>query len=199
MNETTDSLHPVEHHPLHPFIPQGAKLLMLGSFPPPRHRWSMDFFYPNFTNDMWRIMGLIFENDKDFFVDIPHKRFDQQKITDFAEHKGIALYDTATAVRRLRDNASDDFLEIVTPTDVKDMLAAMPQCTAVVTTGKKATDTLCGLFALQPPTIGGSVSFFHAGRQLTFFRMPSSSRAYPLALPKKAETYRKMFEQLSLL
>ncbi|GAY30505.1 DNA glycosylase [Prevotella sp. MGM2] len=159
----------------------------------------MDFFYPNFTNDMWRIMGLIFENDKDFFVDIPHKRFDQQKITDFAEHKGIALYDTATAVRRLRDNASDDFLEIVTPTDVKDMLAAMPQCTAVVTTGKKATDTLCGLFALQPPTIGGSVSFFHAGRQLTFFRMPSSSRAYPLALPKKAETYRKMFEQLSLL
>lgn len=30
-----------ELHPLEPFLPVGARLLMLGSFPPQRVRWSM--------------------------------------------------------------------------------------------------------------------------------------------------------------
>lgn len=37
-----------EIHPLEPFFPQGARLLMMGSFPPKRERWKMDFYYPNF-------------------------------------------------------------------------------------------------------------------------------------------------------
>lgn len=36
-----------ELHPLEPFLPANARVLMLGSFPPKRIRWSMDFFYPN--------------------------------------------------------------------------------------------------------------------------------------------------------
>ena len=40
---------------------------MLGSFPPPKERWCMDFFYPNPQNDMWRIMGQIFFGDKTHF------------------------------------------------------------------------------------------------------------------------------------
>ena len=46
-----------ERHPLEPFLPKNAKILMLGSFPPPKARWSMEFFYPNWINDMWRIFG----------------------------------------------------------------------------------------------------------------------------------------------
>lgn len=38
---------PVEEHPLEPFLPSNARLLMLGSFPPQKKRWSIDFFYPN--------------------------------------------------------------------------------------------------------------------------------------------------------
>ena len=59
---------PVEKHPLEPFLPEKARILMLGSFPPSRKRWSMDFFYPNWINDMWKIWGLIFHDDKDYFV-----------------------------------------------------------------------------------------------------------------------------------
>ena len=50
-----DVLPPIESHPLSPFLPEGARMLMLGSFPPKQERWSMDFFYPNWINDMWRI------------------------------------------------------------------------------------------------------------------------------------------------
>ena len=39
-----------EKHPWEPFAPQEAKILFLGSFPPPRARWSMEFYYPNITN-----------------------------------------------------------------------------------------------------------------------------------------------------
>ena len=60
----------IETHPLKPFLPQNAKLLMLGSFPPPKTRWKMDFYYPNFQNDMWKIFGLCFFQDKNYFLNI---------------------------------------------------------------------------------------------------------------------------------
>ena len=86
---------------------------MLGSFPPQRKRWSMDFFYPNFQNDMWRIFGVVFRNDRDYFVDAPHRTFRLPLIVDLLQTVGVALYDTATEVRRLQDNASDKYLSLI--------------------------------------------------------------------------------------
>lgn len=187
-----------EQHPLPPFLPPHARVLMLGSFPPPRKRWSMEFFYPNMQNDMWRIFGLHFFEDKDYFVDLPTKRFRKELIIEFLTQKGIALYDTATTVCRLQDNASDKFLEVVEPTDIPLLLRHIPQCQAIVTTGQKATDILCEQFSLttQPP-VGGHITFeTESGRTLRLYRMPSSSRAYPLALEKKTAVYGKMFEEV---
>lgn len=168
---------------------------MLGSFPPPRKRWSIDFFYPNMQNDMWRIYGLIFFGNKDHFVDIPNKRFNKPLLESFLREKGVAIYDTATVVNRLRDNASDKFLEVVEPTDIASLLRKIPLCHAVVTTGQKATDTLRQLFNVVEPKVGHSVSFTFEGRPMRLYRMPSSSRAYPLRLEDKAACYRKMLEE----
>ena len=71
-----------ELHPLEPFLPVGARLLMLGSFPPQRVRWSMDFFYPNLQNDMWRILGLLFYNNKEYFLETK-KAFSEEKARAF--------------------------------------------------------------------------------------------------------------------
>ena len=97
----------------------------------------MDFYYPNFINDMWRIMGYIFHGDRNWFVDERAKCFKKEMIVEFLLDKGIALYDTASAIRRLQDNASDKFLEVVTPTDLPRLLGQIPRCTAIVTTGQK--------------------------------------------------------------
>ena len=112
------SQRPVERHPLKPFLPEGCRLLMLGSFPPERRRWSMEFFYPNFNNDMWRIMGLIFYGDRERFVVAGERRFDRTAVEAFCTERGIGLYDTACEVRRLAGNASDKLLEVLTPTDI---------------------------------------------------------------------------------
>lgn len=86
----------------------------------------MRFYYPNFINDMWRILGLAFFGNKDRFVDVKAKKFRLDDIIQFCSAKGIALYDTATAIRRLKDNASDKFLEVVEPTDVPRCFGIFP-------------------------------------------------------------------------
>jgi G:T/U-mismatch repair DNA glycosylase len=90
----------IERHPLTPFLPKNARLLMLGS------------------------------------------AFCKEQIVDFLTEKGIALFDTATVVRRLKDNAADQFLEIVEATDIRTLLQQLPNCKSIAVTGQKAMDTL---------------------------------------------------------
>ena len=188
----------VERHPLKPFLPEGTRLLMLGSFPPARNRWSMDFFYPNFTNDMWRIFGLCFFGEKMHFVDEEHKTFRKAEIEQLLRARGIGIYDTATAVVRTQGTAADKDLQVVEPTDLDALLARVPQCRAVVTTGEKATSVFCGHFAIKPPKVGHYVEFVHASRTLRLYRMPSSSRAYPMKVERKAEYYKPMFDEITV-
>ncbi len=182
----------IESHPLQPFIPEGARLLMLGSFPPARHRWSMDFFYPNFQNDMWRIFGLVFFGDKDHFVDNEARTFRREEIIKLLNRECIALYDTATKVIRTQNTASDKDLEVVTPTDLDSLLKRMPMLEGVVTTGQKATNLFTEHFKIAQPKVGENVTFEFNGKELRLWRMPSSSRAYPMKVDRKAEIYERV-------
>ena len=183
----------VEYHPLIPFLPTNAKVLFLGSFPPQRKRWCIDFYYPNFINDHWRIEGQVFFGDRNHFVDLAEKRFKIDNIVAFCKEKGIAFFDTSSAVRRLKDNASDKFLEVVEPTDIPALIAQLPHLRAIVTTGEKATDTICASLNIPtPPKVNTYVPIPNT-RQLVLYRLPSSSRAYPLAFDKKVQSYQQMF------
>lgn len=191
----------IETHPLPPFLLPNAQVLILGSFPPPQKRWNINFYYPNFNNDMWRILGLTFFQDKDYFIDIQNKKFKQDQIITFLKHTGIAISDTAEQVTRLKDNASDQFLQIEKMMDISTLLIQMPLCHAIITTGDKATETLLS-FASQEiakPKIGQSIPIQIGQRYLKLYRLPSSSRAYPLALDKKANFYQQAFRAIGLL
>ena len=187
----------IERHPLRPFLPPNAQLLMLGSFPPPKERWCMEFFYPNPQNDMWRIMGQIFFGDKTYFE--VQKVFNCDEIVSFCEAKGIAIFDTAQAVIRLQGNAADEHLEIVEQTDIAALLQQIPLCHDICCTGGKAAQTLAEALHCVLPKVGESVETSFAGRTIRFWRMPSSSRAYPLSLDMKAAAYRRMFETIGML
>lgn len=288
----------IERHPLEPFLPAGARILFLGSFPPPRARWSMDFFYPNWINDFWRIQGLIHFSDPHYFeykslseepsaapeLAVPElatselatsepsstrraasrrvvatcssttaepasasrrttapKRFDRARIIDFCTSHGLAFYDTASKVCRWKGNASDEFLEILQPADIVGMLTQMPDCHTVVSTGGKSADELAAILsasgaiplagaipvsgvpafgtspsarataltsdtfiplrsssdsapAITPPPVGSYLDLTLAGRPLRWWRMPSTSRAYPMPLVDKAAQYSLLFQ-----
>ena len=194
---------PTEKHPFEPFLPSGARILFLGSFPPQPHRWCMPFYYPNWINDFWRIMGLIHCEEKNHFCVPGEKRFDEPAIRAFCAEAGLAFYDTACVVRRLKDNASDAFLKVVQATDIPALLARIPQCHTLVTTGEKASQIVAETFGCPVPPVGGHIDLIipspdprHARpdrASLRFWRMPSTSRAYPLPLAEKAKAYRKLF------
>jgi G:T/U-mismatch repair DNA glycosylase len=189
----------IEHHPLQPFLPPNARLLMLGSFPPPKKRWCMDFFYPNRTNMMWEIFGLVFYGDSQRLVDAEHKTFRMEDIKALLTARGIAIYDTARAVRRLSGNASDKDLQIVEKTDISALLEQIPQCHDIVCTGQKSFSVLTEDYGVPVPAMGTSNKFVINGRPMRLWRMPSSSRAYPMPLTKKAEYYQEMMKTIGLL
>lgn len=170
---------------------------MLGTFPPAEKRWAMKFYYPNFTNDMWRIVGICFFGDKQHFVAADGRHYREEELKAFLKEQGIALYDTCTQIVRTKNTASDKDLEVVQQTDIAAMLRQLPQCLTVVTAGQLATTLCAAQLGAEEPRVGRCVQIPFEGRTVSLYRMPSSSRAYPLSVEKKAEYYDIVFKQLS--
>ena len=160
----------------------------------------MDFFYPNRTNDFWKVMGLIFDGDVNTLYDTATRSYRLDDIKALLHDHHIAMGDTAAEVRRLRGNASDKFLEIVRPIDLVALADSMPDLQAVVATGEKAASVVAQLTGTVVPPVGG-YELWHTddGREIRLYRMPSTSRAYPLPVERKAEYYRAMFRQIGII
>lgn len=191
----------IETHPFPPVLPPQAKVMMMGTFPPTPEKRCMEFHYPNFQNDMWRIYGLVFFNDKEYFQVKGEKRFDAERIKHFLMERGIASCPTVWKAIREQGNASDKFLKIVEAVPLAKVLAQVPQCQWIFTTGGKATEALFSLVPekLKEPKTNEWIDFPFAGRELKLYRVPSTSRAYPLSLEKKAEAYRYFFQLAGIL
>ena len=191
----------IENHPFEPWLPFNAKLLMLGTFPPAPKRWCLEWYYPNYTNDMWRIFGHIFFRDKSYFVDEENKTYKLDLLKVFLKEKGIAIFDTALRIHRKKGTASDKDLEIVETADLDGMLCVLPDCKAVLTAGQLATKVFTEHYGIdaREMKMGEYRMFNFEGRSLRLYREPSSSRAYPMKVEKKAEYYESMFRDLGIL
>ncbi|MEG9482294.1 DNA glycosylase [Mannheimia sp. HC-2023] len=192
----------LEYHPFAPILPEQATVVMMGTFPPTSEKRCMEFHYPNFQNDMWRIMGKVFFDDVDYFRVNDEKRFDPIRIESFLREKGIALSSSAKTAVRLKGNAADKDLKIVEPVDMNELLAQLPKMKWLFTTGGLATEVLLDLLSEKikaPKTNEWVVYPYSKSRELYLYRLPSTSRAYPLSLEKKTEAYRQFFIQAGLI
>ncbi len=197
----TESVKPIEEtHPWAPWLPAGAKVLIMGTFPPGAHRWSMDFYYPNPTNDFWRIASLLLLGDPVALYDSATRSFDVDAIKALTTKYGIAMSDTVKVARRLRGNASDKYLEVVEARDPYELLKEIPLCHDIATTGTLAAETLSTATGTEPPAMGEFKTWVAPdGREVRLWRMPSTSRAYPMKLDRKAEFYKKLFDAAGVL
>ncbi len=205
----------VETHPFGPVLPHDATVMMMGSFPPTADKWAMRFHYPNFHNDMWRIYGLVFYDDADYFRVGDEKRFDPDRIRDFMFERGIASCPTVVQAIRETGNASDKFLTVVTPIALDNILTQVPKVKTLFTTGGKATEVLLHMLDEPPikskyPKTNQHIVFPYKAQRtdnstksdnhgLTLYRLPSTSRAYPLALDKKVAAYKAFFKKVGKL
>ena len=92
----------IETRPFPPFLPKNTTVMMMGTFPPTSEKRSMEFHYPNFQNDMWRVYGLVFFDDKEYFRKGEEKAFDADKIKAFLSEAGIASCPTVLKAIRKR-------------------------------------------------------------------------------------------------
>ena len=204
----------VETHPFGPVLPPDATVMMMGTFPPTADKWAMRFHYPNFYNDMWRIYGSVFFDDVDYFRVGDEKRFDPERIRAFMFERGIASCPTVNQAIRETGNASDKNLTVVTPVDLDNILPQVPKVETLFTTGGKATEVLLNLLAEPPakskyPKTNQSMDYPYQWQSnqsqkvdvndLTLYRLPSTSRAYPLALDKKVAAYKDFFKKIGKL
>lgn len=203
----------IETHPFPPVLPAHATVMMMGTFPPTADKWAMRFHYPNFYNDMWRIYGRVFFDDVDYFRVGDEKRFDPERIRAFMFERGIASCPTVKQAIRETGNASDKNLTVVTRVDLDNILPQVPHVKTLFTTGGKATEVLMSLLETPPakskhPKTNQSMDYPYkwqtdeqtsAVNDLTLYRLPSTSRAYPLALDKKVAAYRAFFEKMGKL
>lgn len=191
----------IEMHPFKPWLPSNAKLLLLGTFPPAPKRWCMDWYYPNYTNDMWRIFGYIFFNNKDYFVDTEKKTYRLPILQQFLKEKGVAIFDTALRIRRTTGTASDKDLEVIETADLDGMLRALSNCEAVVAAGQLATDIFTKHYEIdaRKMKMGDYKEFQFEDRIIRLYREPSSSRAYPMKVENKSVFYKKMFEEIGII
>ena len=205
----------VETHPFAPVLPPDATVMMMGTFPPTSDKWAMRFHYPNFYNDMWRIYGKVFFDDVDYFRVDDEKRFDPQRIRAFMFERGIASCPTVKQAIRETGNASDKNLTVVTPVNLDEILSQVPKVKTLFTTGGKATEVLLNLLNEPPikskyPKTNQNIDYPYQWHdeeklgnnrvnELSLYRLPSTSRAYPLALDKKAAAYKVFFEKMGKL
>ncbi|PYE38379.1 G/U mismatch-specific uracil-DNA glycosylase [Psychrobacter fozii] len=204
----------IEPHPFPPVLPPNATVMMMGTFPPTIDKWAMSFHYPNFYNDMWRIYGRVFFDDADYFRVGDDKRFDPERIRAFMFERGIASCPTVKQAIRETGNASDKNLTVVTPVNLDDILPQVPKVKTLFTTGGKATEVLLNLLSEPPakskyPKTNQSMDYPYEWQNtdnqkadvnnLTLYRLPSTSRAYPLSLDKKVAAYKSFFEKMDKL
>lgn len=104
-------------------------------------------------------------------------------------------------IRRTTGTASDKDLEIVEPADLDHMLRVLPQCKAVLAAGQLATKVFTDHYQIdaRKMKMGDYKEFTFEGRTIRLYREPSSSRAYPMKVEKKAEYYKQMLSEVGLL
>ena len=189
--------HEIELRPFPPFLPPNTTVLMMGSFPPAAEKRAMEFHYPNFQNDMWRVYGLVFFGDAMHFQRVGEKAFDAEKIKAFLTAHGIGSCPGVRRAIRTHGNASDAYLKVVETVELPEILEKIPQCRRICTTGGKATEILLALLETEVKAkdfkTGTTITARCGDRDLLVTRLPSTSRAYPMKLEKKAEAYRKFF------
>ena len=125
---------------------------------------------------------------------------DEQRV-EITEDCAISAEDTPMGfvddVRRTKNTFSDKNLEIVEQSDLDGMLRTLPDCRGVLLAGQLATQVFTSHFAIKTiPEMGQYTTFTFEGRELRLYCMPSSSRAYPMAVEKKSEFYRIMFNDI---
>ena len=114
-------------HELPPYVPSGARVLILGTMPSPKSR-EVGFYYGHPQNRFWKALSGAFGEN------VPVSTEEQKA---FLERHKIALWDTLASCEI--HGADDASIRRPVANDLQPILSTQP-IQAIFTTGKKAAD-----------------------------------------------------------
>ena len=178
------------HHPYRPFIPAGAKRLIIGTLPPPRFSLGelrpeeVDFYYGSCDGLLWpllaRIYGVELHSENSVAAVVERRALLQRE--------GIGVCDMVKSCSRQRVNASDFGMEDILLQDLLGELERHPAVSTLIFTGGNSKNGPEYLFRRQLRSVGlrlfgvDSViprrcSFSFAGRVIAAVSLTSPSPA----------------------
>ena len=131
-----------EIHPWNWYIPQEAKTVVIGTFPPTRRNWSFDFFYPNKNNYFWKLMARI--ADRPLLCPSGEDAVNERK--DLLNHLKLGVSDMGQIIRRKTDSSLDQNLELVASMDIFKLLQENPSVSKLIFTSSSGKSSAIGWF-----------------------------------------------------
>lgn len=100
------------------YIPQGATILLIGTFPTHERNWSFNFFYPNCANNFWRVMSAIADTELKYLSG--NEAIAERKLILDKLKTGVT--DMGLRVKRNDGASVDHKLELAECMDIKGIL-----------------------------------------------------------------------------
>jgi G:T/U-mismatch repair DNA glycosylase len=186
-------------HPFKWYVPENARVLIIGTFPPVESRWGYNFFYPNPRNLFWKIMsdiaGKPISTNKETAVD------ERKKVLDTLR---VGVTDMGGVIRRLADNSLDENLELIEHMPILRILDEYPSINRMILTSSSGKVSALAWFKLYLLEKGIShvvpkgpkplqFSIVYNGRTLEVFVLfsPSPRASNQISYPKLLEMYRR--------
>jgi double-stranded uracil-DNA glycosylase len=151
---------------LTPVVGDGARVLVLGSFPSERSL-EADQYYANRRNQFWPLLGMVFGFD----ADGPY----EERIEAVLRH-GVALWDVVHSCRRVGSMDAKIDRKTLVVNDFGPLLAQNPGIERIFVNGLTALE----LFER------------HVETALPVARLPSSSGALPMSFADKLARWREV-------
>ena len=131
-----------EIHPWNWYVPNGAKTVIIGTFPPTRRNWSFDFFYPNKNNYFWKLIARI--ADRPLLFLSGEEAVNERK--ELLNRLKLGVSDMGQIIRRKTGNSLDQNLEIVAYMDIFKLLRENPSVRKLIFTSSSGKSSAIGWF-----------------------------------------------------
>jgi G:T/U-mismatch repair DNA glycosylase len=126
-----------EIHPWNWYLPKGAKILIIGTFPPTIRNWSFNFFYPNKNNYFWKILAKIAGRELQYFSG-PEAVKERKELLQLLE---TGVSDMGKIIYRKAGNSLDQNLEIIEYMDIIRLLQENPSLRKIIFTSSSGSSS----------------------------------------------------------
>lgn len=128
-------------HPFKWYVPENARTLIIGTFPPVEARWGFAFFYPNLQNTFWKLLSTIAGEEL-----LPDKSVMISQRQNILQKLKVGVTDMGGVIRRLAPDSKDESLEIVKYMEILQILDEYPSLERIILTSSSGKSSSLGWF-----------------------------------------------------